>query len=120
MGGKTSGWSLYVRNGRPVFYYNFFSTAGYRAESLEPLPEGKSTVRVEFTPEENGYGKPAVARLLINGRQTATVRVERTVPVGYSGEGFDVGADNSSAVSPDFKSPLSFQRKLQSVRLAMA
>ena len=119
MGGKTSGWSLYVRNGRPIFYYNFFSIAGYRAESPEPLPEGKSTVRVEFTPEEKGYGKPAVARLLINGRQTATVRVERTVPVGYSGEGFDVGADNISAVSPDYKSPFSFNGKIQSVTIAM-
>ena len=33
MGGKTSGWSLYVKDGRPIFYYNFFSLAGYRAES---------------------------------------------------------------------------------------
>src|SRR5262249_10143601 len=91
----------------------------HRAESSEPLPEGKSTVRVEFTPEEKGYGKPAVAKLLINGRQTATVRVERTVPVGYSGEGFDVGADNISAVSPDYKSPFSFNGKIQSVTIAM-
>ncbi|KRR15877.1 arylsulfatase [Bradyrhizobium jicamae] len=119
MGGKTSGWSLYLRNGRPIFYYNFFSIAGYRAESPGPLPEGKSTVRVEFTPEEKGYGKPAVARLLIDGKQTATVRVERTVPVGYSGEGFDVGADNISAVSPDYKSPFSFNGKIQSVTIAM-
>lgn len=119
MGGKTSGWSLFVRNGRPIFYYNFFSIAGYRAESPGPLPEGKSTVRVEFTPEEKGYGKPAVAKLLVDGRQTATVRVERTVPVGYSGEGFDVGADNISAVSPDYKSPFSFNGKIQSVTIAM-
>ncbi|MCP3408129.1 sulfatase-like hydrolase/transferase [Bradyrhizobium sp. CCGB01] len=119
MGGKTSGWSLFVRNGRPIFYYNFFSIAGYRAESPGPLPEGKSTVRVEFTPEEKGYGKPAVAKLLVNGRQTATVRVERTVPVGYSGEGFDVGADNISAVSPDYKSPFSFNGKIHSVTIAM-
>jgi arylsulfatase len=87
MGGKTSGWSLYVRNGQPIFYYNFFSLAGYRAESSEPLPEGKSTVRVQFTPEEKGYGKPAVAKLFVNGKETGAVRVEKTVPVGYSGDG---------------------------------
>jgi arylsulfatase len=119
MGGKTSGWSLYVKNDRPIFYYNFFGLAGYRAESSEPLPDGKSIVRVEFTPEEPGYGKPAVAKLSINGRQTATVRVEKTVPVGYSGEGFDVGADNISAVSPDYKSPFAFSGKIKGVTIAV-
>lgn len=28
MGGSTSGWSLYVKDGRPTFYYNFFDVAG--------------------------------------------------------------------------------------------
>ena len=37
MGGKTSGWSLYVKNDRPIFYYNFFSLAGYRAEIFRAL-----------------------------------------------------------------------------------
>jgi len=119
MGGKTSGWSLYLKNGRPVFYYNFFSLAGYRAESSEPLPEGRSTVRVEFTPEAKGYGKPAVAKLFVDGKQTAEVRVEKTVPVGYSGEGFDVGADNISAVSPDYKSPFLFTGRILGVTLAV-
>ncbi len=63
MGGKTSGWSLYVKDGLPTFYYNFFEVEGYRARSAMPLPEGKSTVRVELTPEEKGYGKPADVKL---------------------------------------------------------
>lgn len=118
MGGKTSGWSLYVKDGRPVFYYNFFEVAGYRAESSAALPKGKSTVRLEFTPEEKGYGKPAGVKLFVNGQQTGAVRVEKTVPVGYSGEGFDVGADNISAVSPDYKSPFPFTGKIKGVTIA--
>src|SRR5262245_36857400 len=55
IGGISSGWSLYVKNGRPTFYYNFFEVAGYRAQSSVPLPKGKSTVKVEFTPEEPGF-----------------------------------------------------------------
>src|SRR5262245_24970307 len=41
IGGKTAGWSLYVKDGRPSFYYNFFDVAGYRAESSAPLIAGK-------------------------------------------------------------------------------
>jgi arylsulfatase A-like enzyme len=118
-GGKTSGWSLYVRDGLPAFYYNFFTIAGYRAQSSMPLPKGKSSVRVEFTPEEKGYGKPAVAKLFVNGTQAGVVRVERTVPVGYSGEGLDIGMDNISSVSPDYKSPFPFGGRILSVTIAV-
>jgi arylsulfatase len=119
MGGKTAGWSLYVKDGLPNFYYNFFGVAGYRAQSTTPLPTGKSTVRVEFTPEEKGYGKPADVKLFVNGKQTGAVRVERTVPVAYSGEGLDIGSDNISAVSPDYKSPFAFGGTIHGVTIAV-
>src|SRR6185503_16008392 len=119
MGGKTSGWSLYLKDGKPTFYYNFFEVADYRAQSSTPLPKGKSTVRVEFTPEETGYGKPAGVKLFVNEKQAGAVRVEKTVPVGYSGEGFDVGADNISPVSPDYKSPNSFSGRILGVTIAI-
>ncbi len=118
-GGKTSGWSLYVKDGLPTFYYNFFEVAGYRAQSSTPLPKGKSTVRVEFTPEEKGFGKPAGVKLFVNGEQTGSTRVEKTVPVGYSGEGLDIGADNISAVSPDYKSPFAFNGQIKGVTIAI-
>ena len=119
MGGTTSGWSLYVKGGRPTFYYNFFEVAGYRAQSSAPLPKGKSTVRVEFTPEAAGYGKPAVANVFVGGKQTASVRVEKTVPVGYGAEGLDIGMDNMSAVSPDYRPPFAFGGKVESVTIAI-
>jgi arylsulfatase len=119
IGGGTSGWSLYVKDGRPTFYYNFFDVAGYRVQSSTQLPRGKSTVRVEITPEEAGYGKPAAVKLLIDGNQVAAGRVERTVPVGYGAEGFDVGKDNISAVSPDYKAPFAFSGKIRGVTIAI-
>jgi len=119
MGGTSSGWSLYVKNGRPNFYYNFFEVAGYRARSSASLPKGKSVVRVEFTPEEAGYGKPANVRLLLNDKEVGAVRVEKTVPVGYGAEGFDVGMDNISAVSPDYETPFPFSGRVGGVTIAV-
>lgn len=118
MGGKTSGWSLYVKNSIPTFYYNFFAVAGFTARSSTPLPKGKSTVRVEFVPEQQGYGKPAGVTLFVNGAQVGAARVERTVPVGYSGEGLDIGADNVSAVSPEYRSPFHFGGRILGVTIA--
>jgi arylsulfatase len=119
MGGGTSGWSLYVKGGQPTFYYNFFDVAGYRVQASTPLPKGKSTVRVEFTPEEVGLGKPAAVKLLVDGKQVAAGRVEKTVPLGYGAEGFDVGSDNISAVSPDYKAPFPFGGTVRSVTIAV-
>jgi hypothetical protein len=118
-GGKSSGWSLYVKDGLPTFYYNFFEVAGYRVKSTMPLPKGESTVSVDFAPEEKGYGKPADVKLFVNGQQAGTVRVERTVPVGYSGEGLDIGSDNISAVSPDYISPFAFGGTILGVTIAV-
>jgi arylsulfatase len=119
MGGRSAGWSLYVKDAKPTFYYNFFDVAGYRAQSSTPLPPGKSTVRVEVKPEAPGFGKPAVATLFVNGKQAGAVRVERTVPVAYSVEGLDIGSDNVSPVSPDYKSPFPFGGTIRSVTIAV-
>jgi arylsulfatase len=108
MGGLSGGWSLYVRKGRPIFYYNYFEVEGYRVESPSPLPKGKSTVRVEVTPTEPGLGKPATVTLSIDGKQVAAGRLDKTVPVAYSVEGLDIGADYVSAVSRDYRSPFPF------------
>jgi arylsulfatase len=119
MGGSGGGWSLYVKDGRPAFYYNFFDVESYRAQSSSLLPAGKSTVRVEFAPRVKGVGKPATARLYVNGKQAGEVVVEKTVPVAYSPEGLDIGMDNISAVSPDYKSPFAFGGKIKSVTIAV-
>ena len=120
IGGGTSGWSLYVKDGRPTFYYNFFEVSGYRIQSATRLPSGTSTVRVEFTPEAAGLGKAAAVKIYMDGKPVAAGRVERTVPLGYGAEGFDVGADNISAVSPDYKSPFAFHGTVKSVTIALA
>jgi arylsulfatase len=50
---------------------------------------------------------------------TGTVRVEKTVPVGYGAEGLDIGMDNISPVSRDYKSPFPFGGTVRSVTIAV-
>ena len=117
IGGITSGWSLYVKDGKPTFYYNFFEVEKSRIQSPDALPAGQSTVRVEVTPVEPGPGKPATVKLSVNGKQTAEGRVERTVPFRYGVEPFDVGMDNVSAVSDAYTSPFPFRGRIEQVTI---
>jgi arylsulfatase len=115
IGGITSGWSLYVKDGKPTFYYNFFEVDHARIQSSEALPKGKSTVRMELTPVEPGPGKPADVKLFINGKETGRGRVDKTVPFRYSVEPFDVGRDTVSPVTADYKVPFAFQGRIEQV-----
>jgi arylsulfatase len=117
IGGLTSGWSLYVKNGKPTFYYNFFEVDHARLQSAETLPKGKSTVRVEVHPVEPGPDKPADIRLLVNGNEVAKGRAERTVPMRYSVEPFDIGMDSVSAVTDEYAAPFAFQGHIEGVTI---
>lgn len=115
IGGITSGWSLYVKDGKPTFFYNFFEVEHTRVQSAEPLPKGKSTVRVEVRPVAPGPGKPADIRLLVDGKEVAKGRAEKTVPARYSVEPFDIGADTVSAVTDDYAVPFAFKGRIEGV-----
>jgi arylsulfatase A-like enzyme len=117
IGGIISGWSLYVKEGKPTFYYNFFEVEHAKVQSSEALPPGKATIRVEFTPVEPGPGKPANVKLLVNDKEVGKGQVARTVPFRYGVEPFDVGMDTVSAVSEDYKAPFPFQGRINQVSI---
>ena len=117
IGGITSGWSLYVKDGKPTFYYNFFEVDHARIQSSEALPKGTSTVRMELTPVEPGPGTPADVKLFVNGKETGKGRVVKTVPFRYSVEPFDVGRDTVSPVTEDYKVPFAFQGRIEHVTI---
>jgi hypothetical protein len=119
IGGITSGWSLFVKDGKPTFYYNFFEVDHARIQSSESLPKGKSSARVEFTPVEPGPGKPVDVKLFINGKETGKGRVAKTVPFRYSVEPFDIGRDTVSPVSQDYKAPFAFQGGIEQVTIEL-
>ena len=119
IGGITSGWSLYIKDGKPTFYYNFFEVDHARIQSSESLPKGKSSVRMEFTPVEPGPGKPADVKLFVDGKETGSGRVEKTVPFRYSVEPFDIGRDTVSAVSKDYTVPFAFNGRIDHVTIEL-
>ena len=115
LGGISGGMSLYVKDGKPTFDYNWFDVDQYRIQSATPLPSGASTVRLVFEPDAPGPGRPGTATLFINDREVAQGRVEKTTPFRFGVEPFDIGMDNVSAVSREYESPFKYSGTIRSV-----
>jgi len=99
-GGRFGGWSLYMKDGKPAFTYNFLGLERYVVSSAKKLTEGPVTVKLDFVYDGDGNGKGGLATLYIDGQASAKARVERTQPNMFSAdETADVGLDNQTPVA---------------------
>jgi arylsulfatase len=103
-GGRFGGWSLYLKDGRPTFCYNFLGLNEYRVVATAALTPGTSTVRMDFAYDGGGMGKGGTASLLINGKKIASGRIDRTQGMVFSAdETAGVGIDESTNVTTDYE-----------------
>lgn len=102
-GGSVGGWTLYVKDGKLKYCYNFFGIEHYFAEAAQPIPDGKHQVRMEFKYDGGGLAKGGDVTLYYDGKPVGKGRVDKTQPMGYSAdEAADVGSDTGSPASPDY------------------
>jgi arylsulfatase A-like enzyme len=102
-GGLTGGWSLYVKDGKPKYCYNFYGLNRYYVEGESELPSGKHQVRMEFQYDGGGLAKGGNVTLYVDGNPVGKGRVERTEPMVFSAdETCDVGFEAGSPVTDDY------------------
>jgi arylsulfatase len=102
-GGGFAGWSLYVKDGKPRYAYNFFGLKTTIVEGTKVVPAGDHQIRMEFDYEGGGLAKGATVRLYVDGQPGGEGRLDATVPMAFSGdETTDVGRDTGTPVSPDY------------------
>jgi len=102
--GRFGGWSLYVKDGKPTYTYNFLGLQRFNIAAGQPLPAGKATIRFEFASDGPGMGKGGIGTILVNGQKVAEGRIEHTQCCIYSAdEGADVGMDEATPVTEDYK-----------------
>jgi len=99
-GGNLAGWTLYLDDGVPVYYYNLFGRVFTKVPGAQLSP-GPHTIVVEFD-YDGGMGAGGTAYLTVDGALQASARLDATVPVVFSmsGETFDVGLDTGAPVGP--------------------
>jgi arylsulfatase len=116
-GGAPSGYSLYIKNGRPTYTYNYFRREVTTITAKDPLPKGKSVIELRFVYDGGGLGKGATITLVVNGKVVDEARLARTVPRAYAlDETFDVGEDSASPVGA-YESPFVFTGTLERLEL---
>ena len=102
--GRFGGWSLYMKDGKPTYTYNFFGLKTYHSRRQEALPAGKATIRFEFAYDGGGLGKGGMGTIFVNGKKVAEGRIDRTQAMIFSAdEGADVGEDGETPVSEDYQ-----------------
>ena len=91
-GGSVGGWSLYAKDGKLKYCYNFFGIELYFVEATQPIPAGKHQVRMEFAYDGGGLAKGGDRHPLRRRQAVGEGRVEQTEPMVFSAdETCDVG-----------------------------
>jgi arylsulfatase A-like enzyme len=103
-GGRFGGWSLYFKDGKPTYCYNFLGLQETKISAPQALPPGKATIRMNFDYDGGGIGKGGTASILVNGAKVAAGRIERTQGMVFSAdETAGVGLDAATPVTADYK-----------------
>ncbi|HME32099.1 MAG TPA: arylsulfatase [Terriglobales bacterium] len=117
-GGRFSGWSFYVKDGKLAYCYNWVGFKQYIVNSDKKLLPGKATVRMEFVTDGGKLGAGGTARLFVNGEKVGEGRIPNTNGMLLSlEEGADVGADYGTPVTDVYESPFAFNGKISWVRV---
>jgi arylsulfatase len=114
-GGQFGGLSLYMKDGKPSFTYNFLGLESSTIESTRPLPPGKHTLVCDFIYEGGGPGKGGTLTISANGEVIAKGRLNRTQPGIFSVDDLaDIGADLGTPVT-DYGGPSQFNGKIEKI-----
>jgi len=117
-GGLTGGWSLYAKDGKAKYCYNFYGVYRYTIEGASAIPAGTHQVRMEFTYDGGGLARGGGVILYVDGAKVGEGRVEQTEPMVFSAdETCDVGDDFGSPVTYDYPAAKKFSGEVNWVEI---
>jgi arylsulfatase len=122
-GGSAGGYSLYIKEGRLTYEYNFFGKDRYKITSDRPLPTGKVQVAFEYTQQQGSdLATGGAGKLFINGQLAGEGRIGKVVPSRFSGtETLDIGMDLGAVVSEAYRhqAPFAFTGEIEKVTVTL-
>ena len=120
-GANIGGWSLYAKDGKLKYCYNWGGFKHFYVESATALPAGDHQVRMEFAYAGGGLGKGGTATLFVDGTTVGEGEIGATLAMIFSADdGCDVGEDSGAPVSEDYGSrDNQFNGRIKGVQLAI-
>jgi len=117
-GGRFGGWSLWLKEGRPRFSYNWLGMERYEIVADSPLTPGEHILSFDFAYDGGKPGSGGLGRILLNGTKVAEGRIARTQPFVFSlDEGTDVGEDLATPVTEEYQVPASFSGTIKRITI---
>ena len=102
--GRFGGWTLYMKGGKPHHEYNFFGLEWTNIGAPKALAAGHHVIKYEFVPDAAKPGAGGKCTLYVDDQKVAEGIIPKTEPFAFSAdEGVDVGVDNETNVSRDYK-----------------
>jgi arylsulfatase len=124
-GGRFAGYGFYLLKGKPVFLWNMVDLERIKWEGPDALSPGRHTIEFDFKYEGmgpgtlafnnfSGVGRPGTGTLKVDGKEVATKRMEKTLPMILQwDESFDIGSDTLTGVNDaDYKPSFPLTAKL--------
>jgi arylsulfatase len=120
-GANIGGWSLYAKNNKLKYCYNWGGFRNFFVEAATPLPAGQHQVRMEFAYAGGGMGKGGKVTLYTDGNKVGEGDIGATLALVFSADdGLDVGEDSGAPVSPDYGSiGNAFTGEIRGIQLAI-
>lgn len=114
-GDESGGYTLFIKDNRLVFLFNFANVEQYAIES-EELPAGDVTIRFSLmkTKENEGIG-----RLFINDEQVGEGIIRQLFGMGSTQGLFYIGENLRAPISSAYKSPFKFEGKIRKVMYSL-
>ncbi len=111
-----------MKDGTPIYTYNYVGIDLYTATATAKLPKGKSTVKMDFA--YDGGKKPGAggtATLYINGKSVGSAKIGATeFSIFSADETASVGVDLETPVSEDYDRATSkFTGKIDKVTITL-
>jgi arylsulfatase len=112
-GSRFGGYAFYLKARRLHYTYNFLGLDQYTVSSVEEVPAGKATLRLDLTLTAPHQGR---ATLSANGKTIGEGPIPRLAPITLGLQGaLTCGYGGAPAVSDSFKAPFRFTGALEKV-----
>jgi hypothetical protein len=120
-GSDSGGYSLYLKDHRLHYAYNYLGVQQFEIATDATIGEGRHELRFEFEPTAppdiaRGKGTPARGQLYVDGKLAAQGDLPVTIPLNIGiVAGLSVGRDEGAAITPAYAPPFAFTGALEKV-----